>query len=221
MKTGAFDLERRKKLVTILRLVVLAAGVYQLLFGRLVMAGFIGVCLLAIIFPGVVTRGRVKALPLEFELILFIMVTLQFVIGETLNFYNKIPYFDKLVHFSLPFFMGYIIALLAYTMYATGNLRASLGPAMVIIVLVSLGVGAVWEIIEYLSDVFLHTYLQGSLTASPLVDTMHDLIVDTLGGIFGAIIALRYIRSENRRLDARLPGLVREIETDFGEKRIS
>jgi hypothetical protein len=209
-------MSRREKWVYALRAIVLATGIFQLIFGEHLMGVLILVSVLAISLPRVVTRGRVRALPLEFELILFIMVMLQFVVGETLNFYDFVPYYDKLVHFSLPFFLGYITALLAYTMYVTGNLRAKVAPAFVIIILVTLGIGALWEIVEYASDVFLGTYLQGSLTANPLVDTMNDLIVDTLGGIFGALLALRFIRSEAGDKSSRLTSLTGEIADDFG-----
>jgi uncharacterized membrane protein YjdF len=126
-----------------------------------------------------------------------------------------VPYYDKLVHFTLPLFLGYISSMLAYTMYVTGNLRMTAAPAFFIIILVTLGIGAVWEIVEYLWDTFFGTYLQGSLTASPLVDTMNDLIVDTLGGVFGAILAMRYIRAEAGNTDGRLPQLTKEIELGF------
>jgi hypothetical protein len=212
-------LVRRRKLVGAMRVITLVVGLYQFIFGERNIGFCILLSLVAITAPSLVTRGRVRALPLEFEFSLFIMVMLQLVIGETLNFYDNVPYYDKLVHFTLPFFLGYLTSLLAYTMYATGNLKATVFPAVVIIVLVSLGIGALWEIWEYFSDVFLGTYLQGSLTADPLVDTMNDLIVDTLGGIFGALLAVRFVRSEAKADHSRLPELTREIAEDFGGQK--
>jgi hypothetical protein len=45
---------------------------------------------------------------------------------------------------------------------------------------------------------------------------MNDLIVDTLGGIFGALLALRFIRSEAGDKSSRLTSLTGEIADDFG-----
>lgn len=207
-------LARRLKIVAVLRAISIAAGVYQLINEPLVGVAILA-CVAAISFPSWITRNRVKAMPLEFELILFAMIVLQLVIGETLNFYDNVPYFDKFVHFMLPFFLGFIATMFAYTMRVTGALKASLVPTMFVVFMVTLGIGAVWEIIEYLADVFLGTYLQGSHTASPLVDTMNDLIVDTLGGVFGALLTLVFIRRNGKDRESRLPGLVDEIKADF------
>jgi uncharacterized membrane protein YjdF len=216
--TEAERYERRQRWVYILRTLILIAGVYQLVLGEFLIGLATLVCVGAIALPAFISRGRVKALPLEFEVILFFMVFLQFVIGETFNFYENVPYFDKVVHFTLPLFLGYIVSLLAYTMYVTGNLRATLWPTLVVIVLVTLGVGAIWEIIEYGADVFLGLEAQGSLVGSPLTDTMNDLIADTLGGIFGALLAVRYVRRGRRSQSERLRALTGEISADFGRE---
>ena len=81
------------------------------------------VALVLITVPSLITGGRIRSIPLDFEFILFIMVMLQLVIGETLNFYDNVNYYDKLVHFALPMLLGYITSILVYTMYVTGNLR--------------------------------------------------------------------------------------------------
>ncbi len=213
MSTSA-KYERQKKLVVVLRFIVLVAGVYQIVWGERIVGAAILLSLAVISLPALFTHNLVRSTPLEFELILVAMVTIQYVLGETFNFYD-IPYYDKVVHFILPLFLGYISAILAYTLMATGNLRMSVVPAIFLIVLVTLGIGAIWEIGEYLSDILFGTYFQGSHTASPLVDTMNDLIVDTLGGIFGAILALRYIRREQGSKDSRLPELAKEIDENM------
>ncbi len=209
MKKGNASLTRAEKTAVVLRAIILISGLYQLIFGEFVIGLMIMVSLGAIMLPSVFSRGRIKALPLEFELIFFIMIMLQFVIGETLNFYDNVPYYDKLVHFSLPFFMGLISFLFAYTMHVTGKLEMSNGVLIIVLVLMSLGIGAFWEILEYFSDKFLLPHfpqignLQGSSTASPLVDTMNDLIADTLGAFFGALLGLRYIGKHKNDLRAK------------------
>jgi hypothetical protein len=210
-------IKRRETIVRLMRTIILLTGAYQTLFGEFMVGFAILASLVAITVPSLITRGRIKSLPLDFEYILFIMVMLQFVIGETLNFYENVNYYDKLVHFTLPMLLGYITSVLVYTMYITGNLRMTLAPAMVVIVLVTLGIGAFWEIIEYAADQLLGTYLQGSLTSPPLIDTMNDLIVDTLGGIFGAVLALRFARSHDPDKRGRLTALTTELNDDYAK----
>lgn len=216
---------RENRLIILLRIISIVAALYQIFFGELVIGIYIVLATGAIMLPGFFTRNYIRSVPYELELIFSIMILLSLVIGETLDFYMLIPYYDKFIHFSLPFFVGLIAFLLAYTMYRTGNLRITNGPLIIIIVLITMGIGATWEIIEYVCDVFISPHLnnifgqlQGSTTESPLVDTMNDLIFDMLGGMFGALLGLRYIESERKNKSSRLKELVNEISQNFGRK---
>lgn len=219
------SLGREKQLIIVLRVIAIIAAVYQIFFGELVIGIYIVLAIAALMLPGFFTRNYIRSVPLQLELIFCIMIIVSLVVGETLNFYQLIPYYDKFVHFSLPFFVGFIAFLLAYTMHETGNLKITNGLLIVIIVLITMGIGATWEIIEYITDHFINPYvhifeqLQGSPTESPLVDTMNDLICDMLGGIFGAILGLRYIKSERNNHSSRLTELVNEIVSNVGRKK--
>jgi len=211
----------QKKLIVLLRITAIIAGIYQIVFGDLVIGIYIMLATAAIMLPGLFTRNYIKSVPLELELIFSIMVLLQLVIGETIGFYHLVPFYDKFVHFSLPFFIGLIGFLLAYTLHKTGGLRMTTGPMLFIIVLLTMGIGATWEIIEYTSDTFLSPHitflghLQGNASETPLVDTMNDLIFDMFGGIFGAVLSLRYIRAKSRNKNSRLTMLMKEIVNSF------
>lgn len=214
----------QKNTVIVLRALIIIAGVYSVFFGNLIIGIYILAALVAIALPAIITRNFIKFIPLEFELLFFIMVLLQLVIGETLQFHHFVPYYDKLVHFSIPAFVGLMGFLLAYTMQKTGNLKITVIPLIFLIVLITLGFGAIWEIIEYLYDAFIVPNIdglqkaQGNLTESSLIDTMTDLIADVIGGIFGAIIGLRYIKSEQKKENSRLSKLINEIASNFRKK---
>ena len=62
----------------------------------------------------------------------------------------------------------------------------------------TLGVGALWEIVEYGLDSVLHRGAQGSPIMVPLDDTMWDLMLDGAGGALGAILGSIYIQLSNR-----------------------
>jgi hypothetical protein len=149
------------------------------------------------------------------------MIFLQLVIGETVNAHYVLPYYDKFVHFSIPLYLGIMGFLLAYTMTVAGKLKMTVGPLVFIIVLLTLGLGAVWEIVEFLYDQYIYPMydalgvMQGSLVEDPLVDTMYDLIADVLGGIFGAIIGLRYVQLEKNATHSRLSQIVNQLALNF------
>jgi uncharacterized membrane protein YjdF len=223
-KKGKFSISWEDKVILVLRTLSIVVGVFEFFLGEHVIGFFILLAVVAITLPGIMTRNFIKFIPHEFELLFFIMVILQLIVGETLNFHDLVPYYDKFVHFSLPLFVGLMGFLLAYTLQKTGNLNMTTGPMIVLIVLITLGIGAIWEIIEYLYDTFIYSKtdafgrLQGTLTESPLVDTMLDLIANTIGGLFGAIIGLRYIKSEQGKRDSKLSILVDKIADNFRKK---
>ena len=204
-----------------LRALALIAGVLQLIFGERGIGTLIILSVAAITVPQVATRGRVKSLPIEFELVFISMVILQLVIGETLDFYNNVPNYDKFVHFSLPFFIGLMSFTVAYTLHEIGSLSIPIVPLMFVIIFFTLGIGATWEIIEYTSDQYIDpllpniSQLQGSLVESPHSDTMRDLVLDFFGGIFGAFLGLRYLHSTNKDVKSRVKVMVKELSTSL------
>lgn len=202
----------------VLRVLVIASGIYQLFFGEQVIGVFILATSALILTPALFTRNYLQKFPREIELMFFVMVFFQFVIGEARDFYTTVPYYDKFVHFLLPMFLGIISVTIFYTLDAMGMIRVSTGSMIVLVVLITLGIGAFWEIIEYTSDQLIAPrvenwhYFQGSLTEDPLHDTMNDLIVDLLGGIFGAIMAVFVFRRAKH--SERMPVFLGEMQTN-------
>lgn len=182
----------------ILETLILASGLFQTIFGEPAIGILTLVCWFAIVFPNIVSRGLIPKVPIEIEIILFVMVFVQFVLGEARDFYTTIPYYDKFVHYLLPMFIGILSFLFMYTLSETGHLKVSKFAMVVLVVMIALAIGALWEICEYLSDRIFYAifdswhHFQGNAEQSAIDDTMTDLIVDTLGGIFGAVIALWY-----------------------------
>lgn len=74
---------------------------------------------------------------------------------------------------------------------------------MVVILLFTLGIGALWEIVEYATDLMFHQGAQGSPLLSPLDDTMWNLILDGIGGAGGGLAGSMYLR-HSRRSAARI-----------------
>jgi len=136
---------------------------------------------------------RPLQLPRAYDACLVVAVALQ-AWGEALGLYDSLPWFDNVVHFSLPFF-------LAPTLYVA-LARADVVPdpkdatgghhyAGIFVVAFSLGVavGGLWEIWEYVSD---HTV--GSSLQLSNADTVGDLVADTAGSACGALLLLAWAR---------------------------
>ncbi len=211
----------QRKLSVVLEVIILASGIFQLVFGDFA-TGVVTLVILGIILsPAIITRGRVRHVPIEFEVIFFVMVFMQLILGSIHEFYTKIPYYDKLVHFMFPFFVGFVAFLIAYVMYATKRLIISSVALVLLITLIALGVGAFWEILEYTSDRVIYPrvegwhHFQGNAQQSANDDTMTDLVDDMLGGLFGALLGLYYINSSHRKKSLRLPDFVDEVAQEI------
>lgn len=183
----------------ILRIITFMSGIYQTFFGETIIGIAIMVCTIFLIAPSFFSGKRITYIPVEVELVLFIAVFVQYVLGEARDFYTTIPYYDKFVHLLLPGLIGYMGFIIIYTLYFSGKLKVSIHTMIVFTVLITVGIGALWEIFEYGNDTLIlpifpnwHKF-QGSLVEGPLVDTMNDLIADTIGGIIGAVVTSGYI----------------------------
>jgi len=210
--TNTNQLERN--LLRVMRIFLLVAGFYITLFGGVngserIFGVMILVALTIINAPALFTGNRIRALPVEIELLLLAMVLFELVGGDALGFYVKLPYYDNFMHFMLPLYIALIGMMLVYTMYHFGRLKATFLEMAIIIVIVTIGLGGVLEMGEYTYDKYLasgplgqitgNTQMQGSPTQDPLDDTMNDLFTDTAGGIVGALIGVLLIRRAEMR----------------------
>jgi hypothetical protein len=204
----------QRNLLRLLRIFLLVSGIYILIFGGANGAerifGLLILISLAIInAPAFLTRGKIRAIPVEIELILLAMVLFELVGGDALGLYVKLPHYDNFMHFMLPLFLALIGMMVVYTMYYYGKLQASYGVMAFIIVIMTIGFGAILEMGEYTYDTYLsqgplgditgNTQMQGSPTQDPLDDTMNDFFTDTAGGIVGAALGVWLIRRNEKK----------------------
>lgn len=205
----------------VLKILILVSGIFQVFFGEFGIGLLILASFVLIVAPYLITFGKVKKLPIEIELILFIMVVFQFVIGEARDYYSEVPYYDKLVHYMFPAFIAFISFIVVYIIQGLGYLKANLVVTMLLIVMFALGIGAFWEILEYGSDEILAPrienwhHFQGSLVEDAHHDTMNDLIADFIGGLTGAFVGAWYISYKQKTAKKRLDEMGDELLANF------
>ncbi len=203
----------QRNLLIIMRVFLLLAGIYVLIFGgangaERIFGLLILIALVLINVPAYLSKGQ-RAIPIEIELILLSMVLFELVGGDALGLYVKLPHYDNFMHFMLPLYIALIGMMLVYTMYFYGKLKATYATMAVVIVLVTIGLGGVLEMGEYTYDKYLangplgqitgNTQMQGSPTQNAIDDTMNDLFTDTAGGIVGAALGIWLIRRNEKK----------------------
>lgn len=202
------------KTVWVLRIFIYLSGIFQLFLGETLLGLMIVICVLFLVAPSFFTRNRITDIPLELEFFLFVMVFFQFIVGEVQGLYGSVPYYDNITHFFFPFLISVMGFTIAYALYFTGKLKVKTSTMIIFVIVVTLGIGAFWEILEYYADQILVGRIpgwhraQGHDAASGFEDTMSDLVHDLLGGVVGSLVASRYI------LEAKYNKRLREL---FGE----
>lgn len=109
-----------------------------------------------------------------------------------------VRWYDKALHLSSSVLIALLGFLAIYVLHLTHRTRFHPILDAIAILLVTLGIGALWEIAEYGVDHLFARATQGSPGLSPIDDTMFDLMMDGLGGILGAVLGPLYMRHSRR-----------------------
>jgi hypothetical protein len=111
--------------------------------------------------------------------------------GVVLNAYHIIPFYDTLTHFVSSILVAFLAFVSIYILdkYWKGLHMNKYAMAFIVIIF-TMAMGVVWEFFEWTTDLLFDTNEQWGLH-----DTMKDLLIDTIAGIFIAFIGVNMIKS--------------------------
>ena len=121
-------------------------------------------------------------------IVVFIFATLF--LGEVADFYERFWWWDVILHFGSALSFGLMGFLLIFMLFEGDRYAAPAWALGVLAFCVGLSIGALWEIFEFGMDQFFGLNMQ----KSGLVDTMWDLITDTIGAGIGAFSGFLYLK---------------------------
>jgi len=162
-------------------------------------------CILAIIVslvPTLLKRNYQITLPLVLEILITIALILH--VGGGLFGAYSIPNYDTLTHFISSFLVAFLAFVIIYILhvYWDGLIMDKYAMAFVVVI-ATIAMGVVWEFNEWITDIIFGTNEQWGY-----IDTIKDLFIDTLAGIFMAIIGVSMIKR----------GSFDEMTEEFGEQ---
>lgn len=140
-------------------------------------------------------------------LVAFILAAI--VLGEMLDVYDAVWWWDDMLHGSSGFIFGLVGLFLVYAINKRSDMRISPLFVAVFVACFAVSMGVVWEIYEFISDVSFHTTMQQwnmgphaivmgrDYQGMGLRDSMSDLIVATIGALFAGVFA--YFAYSRRR----------------------
>ncbi|MCA1733908.1 MAG: hypothetical protein LC732_09930, partial [Acidobacteria bacterium] len=112
--------------------------------------------------------------------------------GNVRGFYERFWWWDLVLHAASGFLLGIFGFLLVWVLNQKEDIELHMNPAFIALFafMFSVGLGAVWEIFEFLMDVAFGLGMQHGL-----VDTMGDLIVDVVGAGIIAVLGWGYLKT--------------------------
>lgn len=140
-------------------------------------------------------RYRVYAPP-EFQLIAVAFVFLSFFLGSARDYYYKFWWWDVVLHTTSGFLLGIVGWITLFLLNQTNRIPQGMRPSFLCFFAVTFAVflGVMWEIFEFVVDrIWPEVNMMSHETG--VADTMHDLIVDTIGAVAVALMGYAYSRS--------------------------
>jgi hypothetical protein len=214
-----------KRVTLVLQFFLLLGVVLAVLQGRWLPA-LTTAAIAALTFLPLILGSRFRArIPAEMELLAVGFLYASLFLGEVHGYYVRYWWWDALLHTGSGFLLGILGFLLVHILNEHERVELHMKPGFVAFFafLFAVGLGALWEIFEFAMDQLFGMNMQ----KSGLVDTMWDLIVDTVGALAISILGWRSLRRGGNGLFlqrwiqdfvVKNPGIFREQQGPNGKE---
>lgn len=163
-----------------MRLLVLLAALLYFWWGEWTSGISIIFIFLLMVIPSILKEKYCLFLPFALDLGIVVLIFITLFLGHMGYFYEDYTLWDKFAHFQSGILLGIAGFVFIYILNENKGIKLGLSPIFISIfsVTFSLSIGAVWEIIEFVGDMYWWTNWQPSNA-----DTMWDLIVTGVGAL--------------------------------------
>ncbi len=169
-------------------------------------------CLLGIVvmmLPSVLQRRWALPIPNFIFILYYIFLYCAIFLGEVLSFYYRIPHWDTILHMFSGAMLGALGLILVSIFNESDYAYVRLSPFFVSLFAFcfALAAGAIWEIYEFAIDGVMQLNMQKYLTEegavlcgrAALVDTMDDLISDTIAALAVSVVGYFSLKRERQK----------------------
>lgn len=130
------------------------------------------------------------SLPLPFLLATTIFIFASVFMGEALDFYERVWWWDLVLHGAAAIGLGLTGFLFVFMLFEGDRFAAPPSALAFITFCVAMTAGAMWEVFEYAMDQLFGLNMQ----KSGLDDTMGDLMINTAGALVAALTGYIYVK---------------------------
>ena len=128
-------------------------------------------------------------IPLEIEAVSVIFIYATLFLGEAQSFYDVFWWWDILLHGFSALVFGFVGFIVLYFLYSHHRIDVNPYWLGVFTFSFAVAIGVIWEIFEFSMDTLFGLNMQ----KSGLVDTMGDLIVDSIGALIASFLGFIYL----------------------------
>ena len=164
--------------------------------------------LILFLLPSFFSRRTNITIPTVFQIFLLLFIFASMYLGEIHRFFDKFSWWDTMLHSFSAMTLAYIGFLLIFTLNKDENMHLKLSPFFIALFSFCFAImmGTMWEIFEYIGDSLFNVNMQKARNLADIngimdsrlgvIDTMKDLIVDTIGAFVVAIIGYYYCKKK-------------------------
>lgn len=139
-------------------------------------------------------------MPESFELLIIFFIYSAIYLGEVRDFYFRFWWWDTFLHFISAMALGIIGFAILLMLRKKEKISAKPFWISLFVFSFALSMGALWEIFEFAVDQIFGTNMQ----KSGLVDTMKDLIVDSIGALVVATTSYFYLKRKKETYPTKI-----------------
>lgn len=173
--------------------------------------------------PDFLKEKNLIAVPAILQTAFSIFTFCAMFLGEIFDFYTRFSWWDTMLHFS----SGILFSIAGYLLFVSFNrenrIRRHLNPLSVLLFAIcfSIACGVFWEIFEFAGDSLLGMNMQkwqsdasakewasmlndSNFSNPGLINTMKDIIADTLGSICSVVFLLPLVKFNNRYVKSQI-----------------
>lgn len=176
-------------LMQVILLIGLVVAIIEGIWLTVFLAAF---AFLITLLPAFIRRNYRVYLPLEFDFFLVLFVFASLFLGEMQSYYERFWWWDVVLHTSAGILMGLIGFSLVFVLNRHARVEVMLSPFFMALFAFCFAeaIGVIWEVFEFAMDSFFGMNMQ----KSGLVDTMWDLIVNTMGAALVSTVGYFYVK---------------------------
>lgn len=187
-----------KTLAIVLQAIILIGLAFSVYERQWLNTAVISGILVLTLLPALLSRRLDVYIPAEFELLTIAFIFAALFLGETRDYYSRYWWWDIALHTTSGGLLGILGVLLVYVLNENPRVDLHMRPGFIsfFAFCFAVAIGAIWEIFEFAMDSLAGMNMQKPMFDDPsgLTDTMWDLIVDTLGALFVAVLGYLYMK---------------------------